>query len=202
MPKVEELEKSNESAEQAPEKPTLDPEVKKQLAALADGIKSKEDLLAGLGRVAREKILSGDAEAEKEISAPREREVGRVDLKAEYDSQNFEPADRKLRFKDWLLRKIGAGGSDYALKGENGPVVDKRKLKPGVKEAMEKGEIKFFPGELEEAAEKFGLTADDVKAKGLSMKYVEGGSGMENMLLRAATPEEGDKAVVSKILKI
>ncbi|KKS33971.1 MAG: Striated muscle preferentially expressed protein kinase [Parcubacteria group bacterium GW2011_GWC2_42_12] len=199
MPKVEGLKKPNESAEQAPEKPTLDPEVEKQLAALADGIKSKEDLLAGLGRVAREKILSGDAEAEKEISAPQE--VGRVDLKAEYDAQNFEPADRKLRFKDWLLRKIGAGGSDYALKGEDGPAVDKRKLKPGVKEAMEKGEIKFFEGELEQAAEKVGLKPEDVKAKGLSMKYVEGENGIENILLRAATAEEGDKAAAEILEK-
>lgn len=193
MPKVEGLKILSESAEQAPEKSTLDPEVMEQLDALGKGINSKEDLLAGLGRVAREKILNEDVEAKKEIFAPRE--VGRVDLKAEHDAQNFEPAEKRNFLSRFFLKD-----PKYTMQDKDGLVVDKRKLKPGVKEGAEKGQTKFFPGELEEAAEKLSLTPEEVKAGGFSMDYVEGRSGMEKMLKRAATPEEGDK-VAAEILE-
>lgn len=161
-------------------------------------IADSENLLGGLGRVAREQIIT-DPRALEEIYAPKE--IGRMNLKGEHDAPALELASNGLRIRHTIFRLFG--GSKHILTGEDG-LVDKRKLTEGT--AGEKYDLMRWNGELEEVAENFNLDPAEINPQDFSKTYVEGkrGKSAEKIISREKTEQEINKAagdILEKQLK-
>ena len=112
--------------------PEHSPEMSRSIIEQIDyKIAESEDLLNGLGRIARERIID-DPRTLEEIYGPKE--IGRMDLKGEHDAPALESAGKGLLARNAIKRvlTLGFAGSKHALKsyeGYKGELVDKRKLK-------------------------------------------------------------------------
>lgn len=192
-----------EQIQAEPEKtPEYSAETLKMVERIDDRIADSENLLGGLGRVARERIIT-DPRALEEIYAPKE--IGRMDLKGEHDTPALESASNGLRIKHAIKKVLTLGlvGSKHALKGDDG-LVDKRKLKE--EPAGEKYDLMRWNGELEEVAKNFDLDPAEINPQDFSKTYIEGkrGKGAEKIILKQKTEQEADKTasdIIEKQLK-
>jgi len=146
-------------------------------------IDQKEELLDGLGRIARNEIIS-DPTAQDEVNAPVE--AGKIGLKG-YDTEAFEKAGKGL--KTWHAIKkfstFGHSGSKNILEGMGEPI-DKRKLK---KEYSGKV-IGMRLGEFYDMAEQFNLNPQEINRRDYSFIFNEQGS---KTILRKKTEAEADE---------
>ena len=159
-------------------------ETLRMVEQIDDRIADSENLLGGLGRMARERIIT-DPKALEEIYAPKE--IGRMDLKGEHDALALETASKGLKIKHAILGWLGGG--KHALQGDEG-LVDKRKLREEA-EGNRYG-VTEWTGELEEVAKNFGLDPEKINPRDFSKIYVEGkrGKGAEKIILKEKTNEE------------
>ncbi|MBI2459573.1 MAG: hypothetical protein HYV53_03420 [Parcubacteria group bacterium] len=187
-------EKPLPSAE-TPAEPEITPEHSAETLKMVEqidyGIADSENLLNGLGRLAREKIIT-NPETLEEIYAPKE--IGQLGLK-KYDTSAFELAGIGLRIRN----AINFGQYKYALKGEEG-LVDTRKLR---QEATgNKYDLMEWNGELVEVAKELGLNPEEINRQDFSKIYVAGekGKSAEKTILQRKTEQEMDK-IASNILE-
>lgn len=180
-------EKPLPSAE-TPAEPERTPEYSREtlnmIESLDNGLADSENLLSGLGRLAREQIITDPKELE-EIYAPKQ--IGKLGLE-KYDASIFEAAGRGLRIRN----AINLGQYKYALRGEEGMVVDTRKLKEeaeGEKFELNADELK----KIKKRAEKFGLNPEEINPQNLKTTFIEGEKGAEKIILRKKTEQEADQ---------
>ncbi|MDO8667907.1 MAG: hypothetical protein Q7K35_02285 [bacterium] len=198
--KTSPLELKQEQEQEEEIKPEHSPEAQAVVSRLDEEIENSQAFLGGLGKVAREEIISnldGSEDFFDEIYAPKE--IGRLGLKAEHDASAFKSAGMGLKVRnklaEWFSLKAewfsfkGAVGSKYALEGKKG-LVDTRELKKGYKGR----ERKLKPDELKEAAEKFDLSPEEINQKEYIRTYVKGKEGTEKVVLAEKTAEEMNKA--------
>lgn len=163
-------------------------EVLAKIEKINSGIENSEELLGGLGRVAREQIIT-DPEALAEIYAP---EKIKQDLE-KYDAGAFETAGMGLRARNVIKRVLTLGFADsgYALKGYGGELVDKRKLK---EENARGPQSLRYSSELEDAIEKFGLDPKQTHSwQDFRKEYIVGEDGAKKIIIREKIAEEADK---------
>src|SRR3989338_8180378 len=130
MPKREEpIQNANQETENATMSPEHSNETQEMINSIDENIRISEDFSAGLGLVAREKILT-DPAALEEIYAPKEI---KKNIEGRYDRFMFESAGDGLLVRNALKRimTLGWAGSKHALDG-GGYLLDKRKLRQGV----------------------------------------------------------------------
>jgi len=178
-----------------PEKtPEHSTEVLAMVEQIDGSIETSDDLLGGLGRLARRRIMLPE-EARNEIYAPEETRKG---IKNKKDANYLEYAEAGLEARNAIKRilTLGLSGSKYAIKDERGNLSDKRILAEGYKGKT----FELRPDELAEVAERAGLKPEEVKPTDVSKTYVEGNNGLvEIKYTRQRTAEEKDK-VAGEIL--
>lgn len=167
--------------------PEHSPETLEIIEQIDGKIGESKNLLGGLGRVAREKILTDPKELE-EIYAKKEMKLG---LKGKYDAFALESASEGLLIRNAIKRVVtlGLAGSKYALKDKDNWLVDKRKLEDKFKGKK----YKLSPDELVEAAEQAGLKQEEIKPEDFKKTYVKGERGAEKIISRKTTEREADE---------
>ncbi|OIP81365.1 MAG: hypothetical protein AUK20_00470 [Parcubacteria group bacterium CG2_30_45_37] len=181
----------NLSEQEEKESPVYSVEEQRVIDNIDDSIGSKENLLAGLGRIARNEILANDTKALEEIY--ENKIIGEVELKGKYDAKAFKQADKSLIVRNSLKKffTFGIAGSKYAMEGENG-LVDKRNLKEGYKDRK----VGMRGEEIGETLKELDMDLEE-NILGVKSQYNEKGT---KTVFREKTDQEADQ-VASEIFE-
>lgn len=175
----------NLSEQEEEKSPVYSVEEQRVIDNIDDSIGSKENFLAGLGRIARNEIFANDTKALEEIY--ENKIIGEVELKGKYDAKAFKQADKSLIVRNGLKKffTLGMTGSKYAMEGEKG-LVDKRNLKEGYKDKK----VGLQGEELEETLKELGVDLEE-NISGVKSQYNEKGT---KTVFREKIAQEADQA--------